>query len=314
MAKSTFSSESVFLQLIRMAQTWITLCLLVQGTYCFTVQNVQSNLCLQASLEDNNLRLGQCDLTSDLQQWFWREGRFLVNRGTKRCLSAHHADHVQTVACDSSYTLHWQCHNHRLTAQATFLDLASDENRLFLSNNKTQSAKWRSIERNNICKEILRSKRASSKPTGSGKAEALASPPSEKAEADAMAEAEAEREYLLWLYRTEDPSPWKYSMLALSFTALFLGVLLLVVGLMANRNRKVTAMYEAATKTGKTEELQRMTELKQPLSPASQESQLSQKHPQSSNGSEPPKSGDVVITWKDGTVSALYAEVPEEDV
>ncbi|XP_066557639.1 uncharacterized protein LOC136748086 [Amia ocellicauda] len=284
---------------VRMLRAWIASCMLLQGANCFTVQDVQHNRCLQTSLEDHSLQLGQCNLNSELQQWFWSKQHFLVNKATIKCLSAQQANLVQTASCDSSDALQWQCHQRRLMARGVGQGLSSDGSRLFLTSNNKERAKWSSIEGLDICKEMIRSKRASE---GS---ELNGSPEPE------MTEAQAEREYLAWLYRTEDSSPWKYSMLGLSFFALLLGALLLGKGIMGNRNRKKTATYKAAAQPAKADELHSLNEIKQPFS-SSHEHKISLSSANSQ--STPPKAGEILITWKDGKTSQMYADPHEETV
>ncbi|KAG5839709.1 hypothetical protein ANANG_G00207830 [Anguilla anguilla] len=77
---------------------------------------------------------------------------------------------------------------------------------------------------------------------------------------------EEQKAFLKWYYRTEDPSSWKYSMLGLSFGALLLGSVLLVIGTMANRSRKKLAQYKAAALAVQREELQGLTEVTQACS------------------------------------------------
>ncbi|KAJ8249461.1 hypothetical protein GJAV_G00235170 [Gymnothorax javanicus] len=68
--------------------------------------------------------------------------------------------------------------------------------------------------------------------------------------------SEEQKAFLKWYYRTEDPSSWKYAMLGLSFVALLLGSVLLVIGTMANRSRRKLAQYKAVARTVQSDELQ----------------------------------------------------------
>ncbi|KAJ8252350.1 hypothetical protein COCON_G00216620 [Conger conger] len=77
---------------------------------------------------------------------------------------------------------------------------------------------------------------------------------------------EEQKAFLQWYYRTEDPSSWKYAMLGLSFGALLLGSVLLVIGTMANRSRRKLAQYKASVRAVQMEELQGLTGVTQACS------------------------------------------------
>ncbi|KFQ22122.1 Organic solute transporter subunit beta, partial [Merops nubicus] len=104
-----------------------------------------------------------------------------------------------------------------------------------------------------------------------------------------------ELEELLWFFRREDPSRWNYSILALSSLALVLGLLLLAVNITRNRKRKIHLDGQAA----RAAEL----EATQALVPVQQELQAQDQ-----------KAGDVVVQWKDGTITSLFTESSEDPV
>ncbi|KFP12779.1 Organic solute transporter subunit beta, partial [Egretta garzetta] len=108
-----------------------------------------------------------------------------------------------------------------------------------------------------------------------------------------------ELENLLWFFRREDPSTWNYSILALSFAVMILGLLLLAINIVRNRKRKIH-MYREAVQTTQQAEL----EAKQSLMPAQEYSpaELRKQEPVPQDQ----RSGEVVVQWKDGTVTSLY--------
>ncbi|KGL80314.1 Organic solute transporter subunit beta, partial [Tinamus guttatus] len=110
-------------------------------------------------------------------------------------------------------------------------------------------------------------------------------------------------EELLWFFRTEDPSTWNYTMLALSFVVLVLGLFLLAINVMRNRKRKMQVESEH---TAQQAEL----EAKQALVPVQgfghADPQRQELLP------EEERSGEVQVQWKDGTVTSLYTERSEE--
>ncbi|KFW65360.1 Organic solute transporter subunit beta, partial [Pygoscelis adeliae] len=115
----------------------------------------------------------------------------------------------------------------------------------------------------------------------------------------ALGIGQEELEELLWFFRREDPSTWNYSVLALSFVALILGLLLLAINIVRNRKRKIH-MYREAVQTTQQAEL----EAKQALMPVQEYSpaELQKQEPVLQDQ----RSGEVVVQWKDGTVTSLY--------
>ncbi|KFQ63872.1 Organic solute transporter subunit beta, partial [Pelecanus crispus] len=106
-------------------------------------------------------------------------------------------------------------------------------------------------------------------------------------------------EELLWFFRREDPSAWNYSILVLSFVAMILGLFLLAVNIVRNRKRKMHMQREAArtTKQAELEASQALLAVKE-YSLAGPQKQ--EPVPQDQG------SGEVVVQWKDGTVTSLY--------
>ncbi|XP_077569262.1 organic solute transporter subunit beta [Stigmatopora nigra] len=108
---------------------------------------------------------------------------------------------------------------------------------------------------------------------------------------------EEEKEYLRWLYRTEDATVWKFALLGLAFVCLLVGFLLLGMGAMASRNRRKIAKYKAAAAVkGRDEGNPEMAVCVDA---------------QTCNGDDS-KAGSIVVTWKDGNTSCLYADTPTE--
>ncbi|KAG5263838.1 hypothetical protein AALO_G00269170 [Alosa alosa] len=290
-----------------MSLLWVALCFFLHGANSFMIHNTVESLCLQDSPAGKAITLRKCNLDDDLQQWVWREQRFLRNVGTQRCLSAFHERPVLTVACDGEEHLEWACENHRLLSLNRSLELSAEKGRVRLTPGGPTS-RWKSLDMGDICQERLRSKRASNEFEG-------------EFEQDNPVEStmnEEQREFLKWFYRTEDQSKWTIAMLGLAFAALLLGCILLVTGMMGSRSRKKIAKYKAAALALKPqmEELQVITVEREAPQQVLMTPTLSLKLPTmvmgapdydvAENGQL--KSGDIEVTWKDGTVSSLYAE------
>ncbi|XP_049667540.1 organic solute transporter subunit beta isoform X2 [Accipiter gentilis] len=113
-----------------------------------------------------------------------------------------------------------------------------------------------------------------------------------------------ELEELLWFFRREDSSTWNYSVLALSFTAMILGLLLLAINIVRNRKRKIRMYREVETMQ------QAELEAKQALMPVQEYSPA--KPGEQELVPQDQRPGEVVVQWKDGTVTSLYTERSED--
>ncbi|KTG02400.1 hypothetical protein cypCar_00007281 [Cyprinus carpio] len=286
---------------------WIALSLTWPGTIGFTIHSMKEGLCLEDSSE-GAVELKTCSLDSVLQQWKWTDHWLLVNTGTLRCLSAIRTEPVQTITCDSSEHIKWQCKAQQLISLQNSLALSTEKGKLRLNTGEPDT--WKSLDAGDICQNKQRSRRESY--LEADEFDFAEGPPAPRM-------TEAQMKFLQWYYRTEDPTTWKFGMLAFAFLGLLIGAMLMVMGMMANRNRKQIAKYKAASKVtavkDEREELQvmvtdKVTEVKEEkthFTPSENNSHRDWEEP-----SEELKPGEIVVTWKDGNVSTLYPEPAEE--
>ncbi|XP_036390936.1 uncharacterized protein LOC118781904 [Megalops cyprinoides] len=251
-------------ELWTMLYVWTALNLLLQGACSFVIHNHNHSWCLRDSLENGSLQLEPCNLTSDLQRWLWEDGHVLVNVGTGRCLSGWRVKAILTTPCmvtvgkHDGVFLRWRCHGSRLTSHVGPLDMTSNGKVVTWVSRKVVNAPGL-LGEGDVCSPKTRFNRASGDPDD---VQAEDSGDDQRG-ASKGAMTEKQRAFLQWYYRTEDQSSWKYAMLAISFGALLLGSILLVMGLMANRNRKKIARYKAAALAVRMEELQRLARAEQ---------------------------------------------------
>ncbi|NXK09450.1 OSTB protein, partial [Herpetotheres cachinnans] len=282
---------------------WIISFFLLQDTEAFLMKNANVKLCLQASPMNGNLLLEDCNPESDFQDWSW-QGDSLMNHGTQSCLAVVGADRVQTSFCGSADYMSWDCSNSLLSPLGSSQGyLVAKRKGVALNNVRGLKAQWQDVTDRSVCE---------------GKAEqesyflaALASTHVYDHTAGnatlALGIDQEELEELLWFFRREDPSTWNYSILALSFVAMILGLVLLAINIVRNRKRKIH-MYREAVQTTQQAEL----EAKQALMPVQEYS------PAKPQEQEPvPQeqiSGEVMVQWKDGTVTSLYTERSEDAI
>ncbi|XP_075711405.1 organic solute transporter subunit beta [Rhinoderma darwinii] len=118
-------------------------------------------------------------------------------------------------------------------------------------------------------------------------------------------EAQKRLERAIYFYRTGDLTAWNYTILALSLLGLLLGLFLLSKNILNNRKRKMIAMYKMnmALKNEESDGKQAVLTLEKENLP--QEDALLKKEVQP---------GDITVQWKDGQITSLYTDAPEEDV
>ncbi|XP_069841613.1 organic solute transporter subunit beta [Dendropsophus ebraccatus] len=116
-------------------------------------------------------------------------------------------------------------------------------------------------------------------------------------------EMQKKLERALYFYRTGDLTVWNYTILALSFLGLFLGLFLLSKNILNNRKRKMIAMYQMA---GNKEEESDVKHAVLVLEKENLQEGVTLK--------KEPQPGDITVQWKDGQVTSLYPDVPEADV
>ncbi|NXK21285.1 OSTB protein, partial [Arenaria interpres] len=282
---------------------WIIPFFLLQDTEAFLMKNAKLKLCLQASAVDGSLLLEDCDPESGFQDWSW-QGDSLLNQGTQSCLSVAGADRVQTSLCDSTSYVSWDCSNSLLSPLGSSQGyLVANKKGVALSNVRGLKAQWQDVADRSVCEEKAEPDRYFTAALVS----AHTYDPMAGNVTLVLGMDEVELEELLWFFRREDPSTWNYSVLALSFVAMILGLVLLSLNIVRNRKRKIHT-YGGAEQMAQQAEL----EAKQALMPV-QEYSLAEPQKQEPVPQDH-RSGDVMVQWKDGTVTSLYTERSEDAV
>ncbi|XP_051561779.1 uncharacterized protein LOC127445626 [Myxocyprinus asiaticus] len=285
---------------------WIAFSLTWPGTIGFMIHNVMENLCLEDS-NKGGVQLQKCSQDTVLQQWMWTDSWFLVNVGTLRCLSAAQSDPVQTITCNSGDHIMWQCKDQQLISLTNSLALITEGGKLSL--NRGEHNKWKSLDADDICQDKLRS-RSETDEFDFAETEGPSAP---------QGMSEAQMRFLQWYYRTEDPTLWKFAMLAFAFLGLLIGCMLQVMATMANRNRKQIAKYKASINVTEVKpemvelQAQRVKEEKPSSTTPTQNSHTDwEESPTNSKVTEELRPGEIMVTWKDGNVSTLYPEPVQE--
>ncbi|NXF97201.1 OSTB protein, partial [Eubucco bourcierii] len=289
---------------------WIISFFFLQDTGAFLMKNAKVKLCLQASPTSGNVLLEDCNPESDFQEWSW-QGDSLMNLGTKSCLSVVGANILQTRLCSTMGYTSWDCSDSLLSplgsSQGYLVGssqgyLVANRKKIVLSNVRGLKAQWQDAEDRSVCEQkaeqdmyflaALSSTQVYEHTTGAQQV---------------LGMDQEELEGLLWFFRREDPSPWNYSILALSSMAMILGLVLLTINISRNRKRKLLT-YQVSQMAQQAE-----LEAKQALMPMQQENSPAELKKQEPVPQDQ-RSGDVVVQWKDGTVTSLYTERPEDAI
>ncbi|NXF00952.1 OSTB protein, partial [Smithornis capensis] len=272
-------------------------------TEAFLIKNAKFKLCLQASPINKNLLLEDCNPESGFQDWSW-QGNSLVNRGTQSCLSVLGADRVQTSVCASTSYTSWDCSNSLLSPLDTSLGyLVANRKGVALSDMRGLKAQWQDAEDRSVCEKKAEHNNyftaALTSPQAYEHTAGNASLP--------LGMDQQKLEELLWFFRREDPSTWNYSVLALSLATLILGLLLLTINIMRNRKRKILMNREELQTVPQAE-----LDAKQALIPAQEHSPAEPQKQELLPQDQRP--GEVMVQWKDGTITSLYTGISEEAI
>ncbi|NXN30458.1 OSTB protein, partial [Nycticryphes semicollaris] len=270
-------------------------------TEAFLMKNAKFKLCLQASRMPGSLQLQDCNPESDFQDWSWR-GDSLMNHGTQSCLSVVEANRVQMSLCSSAGYMSWDCSNSLLfplgRSQAY---LVANRKGVTLSNTSNLKAQWKDVADRSICEVKAEPDRYFTA--------ALTSTHVHDTTAGnitlVLGITEVELEVLLWFFRREDSSTWNYSVLAISLVAMILGLVLLFLNILQNRKRKIDT-YRGAEQIVRQAELEAKQALMSMQEYSLAELQKQEPVPQDQ------RSGDVMVQWKDGTITSLYTERSED--
>ncbi|NXA36152.1 OSTB protein, partial [Eudromia elegans] len=264
----------------------------------FLMRNARAKGCLEASAADGSVLLEGCNPASAFQHWAW-QGDSLLNVGTQGCLSAQEDGTARTGACGGAG---WRCSDSLLSPLGGSRGyLVASRRGASLAHTTGPRARWQGAAGSSVCAE------KAAEPSRHVPAALASTGVREPAAGNGTrlpGPAPGQLEELLWFFRREDPAAWNYTMVALSFVVLFLGLFLLAVNVVRNRRRKMQvesehvlepAELEAKRALVPVQELDRGSPRKQELLPGEEE-----------------RSGEVLVQWKDGTVTALYAESSEE--
>ncbi|XP_026994087.2 uncharacterized protein si:dkey-245n4.2 [Tachysurus fulvidraco] len=306
---------------------WLRICVFMLTTSflqegaALKLRNELLGKCVQLDGESQEkLTLEECNPGSGFQEWQWNpETRSLRNPHTGKCLTALKIQDQGTVglsACraEDDETQAWSCSKKGhliLYGKGFHLSVRSDSSDIFLSTERGKSSKWKTLNERTMCEEppdepkkiepkIIAKIRLwqsqvnldqdASKPTQASHVPTVFSQLNSNIdELDSGAYVNP----LSMEYGLE----WKVTMLVLSSVALVIGMVILFLSIYQNRRKKTVVVLKSYTSTG---------EASQPGSPVTNERAPLTKHPMKPPRSPSIQRGEIMVEWKDGTVTPLF--------
>ncbi|XP_066196157.1 uncharacterized protein [Sylvia atricapilla] len=313
----------------------------------FLIRNTRLEKCIRASQETNSIGLASCKERSQQQQWGWDpEVGTIVSLHTKRCLSAHRMREyalVKLEPCGDWERQAWSCSKKgHLTLQSLGFHLSTKErgHKVIVLREKDKFSRWKTLADEIICAAARTAARRPSKPTqqaldtrvwiyetktiDSSKIDAV-----DKASSVSLTDTPLANKFNSTvspaktkparLPANEDPSHshskkhgnrgkntgarlagtnWKTAMLVLSPLAFILGLIILTLNVHYNKKKKILSALKSSPANSSRVDLREPTPLQrrpQPYLPPSRSPSL--------------RHGEILIEWKDGTVTPLFDNI-----
>nr|XP_023674058.1 uncharacterized protein LOC111847264 [Paramormyrops kingsleyae]XP_023674060.1 uncharacterized protein LOC111847264 [Paramormyrops kingsleyae] len=298
-------------------------------TLGFGIRNEHLGKCLQLQVSwSRGVTLKECSPGSALQEWHWDpETLVLRSLQTGECLSTseapgHVSIHLKNCGTNSEEREGqvWTCSKKgHLTLQRSRLHLSAQHDKVFLTKERGKGSKWRTMSNRTICSEhqwnghdirvtqkILPFEFSSSTSSintflqQNSVEDGLAFPKPTKMDLDHISHSprnsgpeDSSRPFLSQEYGLT----WKVTMLVLSSLALVLGVIILLLNIHYNRKRKILCVLRSVTpnETGP-----------QQGSPVPNERAPLTQHPMRPGHSSSLQRGEILIEWKDGSITPLF--------
>ncbi|XP_024271394.1 uncharacterized protein LOC112246989 isoform X2 [Oncorhynchus tshawytscha] len=298
----------------------------------FSIRNELLGKCVlvQDGHPGSRVVLGECIPGSALQEWQWLPERLALSSWlTGECLSGQEHDlSVRLHHCDPGNEegaaggevgregQAWACSKKgHLTLQGKGLHLSaphvsSKSSKVFLSKERRQASKWRTLGNHTVCGNRAshhhhhrhRSTQTAALPSSTVPGDDVVSPNTSGmdlgTEHSHLVESTMGPEGpSMTFFNAEYGFGWKVTMLVLSSLALVLGTVMLLLNIHDNRKKKVVCVLKSYTPTGL---------VSQPGSPVLSERAPLTQHPMRPAHSPSLQRGEILIKWKDGTVTPLF--------
>ncbi|CAL1615887.1 unnamed protein product [Knipowitschia caucasica] len=308
----------------------LLLVLCIGTSVSLRIKNKLLGKCLQGE-SDGRVSLGDCSLHEASQLWRWlQENHALQSQFSALCLTAASQlyEGVQLLPCVISVPSEeyeeevmrrqsWSCSKKgllTLTGKGLHLSGNPESSLVFTSREHKQGSRWKAMDNQTLCEERV-SKTFILYPGKPVEPDILAvdgqTPLYEGLRKDSeTTESYAINNVSLPLINTKSADPtmvffnmdygmgWKITMLVLSSLALVLGTIILILNVYSNRRKKVVCVLKSYSPR---------QEMRVPGSPIPSERAPLTEHAMRLPQSSPTlQRGEILIEWKDGTVTPLY--------
>ncbi|XP_005165491.1 uncharacterized protein si:dkey-245n4.2 [Danio rerio] len=298
------------------------------------IRNEELKKCVRVNEDEvsSRLTLQECRADSALQEWLWNpETRSLSNPKTGGCLTAPQIQEHESVwlqECRSEEKdregQSWSCSKKGLLTlhgKGLHLSARHDSSKVFLSKDRGKGSKWRTLANHTVCEEtestlqnqnmLQESQQTiSTGPriltqirywhSGSNVQTSKIKSTEATQTSDSMSETQGSaepRDPSVNVFTTDYGTGWKMTMMLLSILALLLGLVILTLNIYQNRRKKTVVVLKSYTPTG---------DASLPGSPVPSERAPLTRHPMKPAQSASIQRGEILVEWKDGTVTPLF--------
>ncbi|OWK58778.1 hypothetical protein RLOC_00015083 [Lonchura striata] len=291
----------------------------------FLIKNTRLEKCICASHETHSISLASCKEHSQQQRWAWDpDSGTIISLHTKYCLSAHrmHQDSlVKLEPCADREHQAWSCSKKgHLTLQSLGFHLGTKEggHKVFVSREKDKFSRWKTLADETICAAAQTAAQRPRKPTqqvpdtrvwtyetktiDSPKIDAvdkessvsLTDTPLANLFNSTVSPAKTKQAQL----PANEGTNWKTAMLVLSPLAFILGLIILTLNVHYNKKKKILSALKSSPANSSRVDLREPTpsrRVPQLYLPPSRSPSL--------------RHGEILIEWKDGTVTPLFDNI-----
>ncbi|XP_069482940.1 uncharacterized protein [Ambystoma mexicanum] len=288
------------------------------------IRNVHLEKCIHVS--NDRVSLSECNPHSPEQRWSWdSNGRSIVSLKSSRCLGVnrmHEFSAVKLTPCGDNTWQRWDCTKKShvtLHGKSLHLNAKHGTNKIFVSQEKDKFSKWKTMSNEPICGNGMAGRERHGrievveiaeipvlfyKPEVVNSSEQMSAMSRSSGAETATATAPPDRNSTAMVGSIqnlfgEDGTNWKLGMLILSPLAFTIGLLILVLNIHCNKKRKTLCALKSYPQNWHGVN---STEEQAPLSVkvgTAQNSCLASRSPSL-------KHGEILIEWKDGTVTPLF--------
>lgn len=283
--------------------------------------------------------MGDCSTHESTQEWRWLpENHALQSQHTGECLTApreqYEGVHLQPCILSDrtgadvdvqreTSSQSWSCSKKghlTLTGKGVHITVTQESTLVFLSREHKQGSRWKALDNQTLCEEKVSEHHqeqpghlhSPGKQLEAGNSDVDEQTPSYDAIKDAeITETFPANDLSLSPQSTKSPADptmiffsmdygmgWKITMLVLSSLALVLGTIILILNVYSNRRKKVVCVLKSYTPR---------QERSVPGSPMSSDRAPLTEYAMRLPHSTPTlQRGEILIEWKDGTVTPLY--------